>query len=136
MTKTLHVSLDTSVSPPALRIEQHGLVHVDKEHASQAIAWQLTGALAEGRFASPGFRWRVAPPAGIFGAPTPAGNGKSLSIDDDHPDAASDGEWPYELRVDYQGVTYTCPSDGSAPDAGARVQAAATLVRDPIIINH
>jgi len=136
MSKTLLVSLDTSVSPPALLIDQHGQVHVDKDHATQTITWRLAGALGQGQFASPGFRWLVVPPDGIFGAPRPADNGKSLSIGDDHRDASSDGEWPYELRVEYQGVTYACPSDGSAPDAGARVQAAATLVRDPIIINH
>lgn len=136
MTKTISVSIDTSVTPPVLQLQHYGHVHVDKEPAAQTINWKLHGALAQGQFSPSGFRWLPdGPPPGIFGEPEPAANRKSLSMTDLHPDGRSDGDWAYELSVEFEGKTYTCPAKTGAGSV-AKTASAAILLRDPIIINH
>lgn len=136
MSKDIKVSLDQSVTPPVLKLEHYGHAHMDKAATPQTITWKLHGVLLQSKFTSASFRWLgTPPPAGIFGAATPSPNGHWLSMTDNHANANSDGDWPYALSVDYDGVTYTCPS---STDAGGATQLASAklAIRDPIIINH
>ena len=132
MTNNINVKLDTSVTPNALDVQDHGHIHVDKHSKAQTITWNLTGQLNQGAFvpmtdSPPGFQWiGTAPPAGIFGTPTIGSNGNSLSITDNHGGSGTDGKWTYQLRVDYQGTIYETIATVPGQDT----------IKDPVIINR
>lgn len=108
----LKVSLDTSTSPPRLDVDQHGNPnHVSRSSSAQTITWQLTGNAATGSFNAqdapqPGFAWMEVPPAGIFGPPTPGGNGKKITMNDLNNSAGTTGEWIYRLSATIDGQVY------------------------------
>lgn len=131
MTNNVNVSLDTSVTPHALKVHDHGHIKVGKKPTAQTITWNLTGNLAQGNFVSmsapdPGFEWIDPPPAaGIFGTPTIGSNGNSLSISDSHVDRTTDGRWIYRLRVFLDGSVYSTIVDPGITSTS----------KNPIIIN-
>ena len=133
MSKTIKVSLDKKVSPPVLKLEHYGHAHMDKASTPQTIVWKLHGELAQSQFTTASFLWLVTPQSGIFSTPTP--NGNTLSMTDNHKDDLSDGDWPYQLSVDFNGTTYRCPPRPTADD-GDKSLKTASLAKDPIIINH
>lgn len=132
MSNNINVSLDTSVTPNALDVHDHGHIRVRKQPGAQTITWNLTGQIAQGCFVPmtdepPGFQWiPQVPPAGIFGVPTIGQSGNSLSITDTHADDETNGVWVYQLRVKYQGTVYATT---------ATIDVKATM-KDPIIINR
>lgn len=133
MSNNVNVSLDTSVTPNALNVHDHGNIRIGKKSTAQTITWNLTGVLAQGEFVpmtdpEPGFEWVSDPPPtnGIFGNPAPGANGNSISISDTHADGSSDGTWIYRLRVIYDGTIYsTQASIGPG-----------STIKDPVIVNH
>lgn len=136
MSKTIHVSLDQSVTPAVLKLEHYGHAHMDKASTPQTITWKLKGVLVQSELTTASFRWLgTPPPAGIFGTPTPSANGNSLSMTDAHANASSDGDWPYELSVAFDGTTYTCPSSVSVASSSKSLSPM-MVAKDPIIINH
>ena len=79
-TNTLNVSLDTSVTPNVLSVDDKGgqnIVHAHTE--STTITWRLTGVLTQGYFsANDAFQWvMIMPPKGTFD-PAAAARGKKL----------------------------------------------------------
>lgn len=132
MTNNVNITLDTSVTPPALRVHDHGHIKVGKKANPQTITWNLTGNLAQGEFVpmsapDPGFEWVSSPPppAVIFGTPTIGSNGNSLSICDNHADRTTDGRWTYRLRVSIDGAVYSTIADAGITNTS----------KNPIIIN-
>lgn len=134
MTNNLNVTLDTSVTPNVLDIDdKNGGNKVSKNPNPQTISWNLTGNLAQGEFVSmsaaePGFEWVSSPPpaAGIFGQPQIGANGNSLDMVDNHPNDDSDGSWIYRLRVSLGGTVYQTTT-------GTSITATS---KNPIIINQ
>lgn len=132
MTNNINVTLDTSVTPNVLNIDDNGSTNVSKNPNPQTISWNLTGNLAQGEFVSmsatePGFEWvsSPAPAAGIFGTPQIGANGNSLDLVDNHTNDDSDGSWIYRLRVSLNGCVYaTTASTGITSTSN-----------NPIIIN-
>jgi len=113
MPNNLHVTLDTSTTPPCLDIDQsNGANHVNRSPNAQTITWQLTGNAASGSFnaqnaAKPGFAWvNPAPPAGIFGPPTLSQNGNEITMTDLNNSASTAGEWIYQLSATIDCVVY------------------------------
>lgn len=132
MTNNLNVTLDTSVTPNVLKIDDHGGTHVNQSPNPQTISWNLTGNLAQGQFVSicgnsPGFEWVSDPPPGtdIFGEPDIGANGNSLSIIDTHATSGSNGTWIYRLRVLLNGTVYQTTSSAGVTSTS----------NNPIIIN-
>lgn len=114
MSNILNVTLDTSVTPNRLSVDdKSGQNQVSQSPNAQTITWQLTGNLTQGDFvpmtdSNPGFSWfGTTPSAQTFGTPTIGANGNSLSISVTHPDANSNGSWIYVLRVSLNNVVYT-----------------------------
>lgn len=113
MTNNINVTLDTSVTPNVLNIDDNGGAKITKNPNPQTISWNLTGNLAQAEFVSlcgnsPGFEWVSNPPpgTGIFGQPEISSNGNSLNLIDNHPDNNSNGTWTYRLRVLLGGTVY------------------------------
>lgn len=132
MTNNINVTLDTSVTPNVLNVDDKGGIKIPKNANPQTISWNLTGNLARGEFASlsgnaPGFEWVSNPPPapGVFGQPQIGSNGNSLTVVDHHPDSNSNGTWIYRLRVLLDGTVYQTTSE---------IGIAATS-KNPIIIN-
>jgi len=132
MANNINVSLDTSVSPNVLDVEDNGGQNkVGKSDQKQVITWHLKGVLAQGSFlpmdgsGDKGFEWQQAPKDGIFGDAELGSSKNSLSITDLHKDSTTDGEWVYILRVSYKGQVYT--TTASLPIGTSN---------NPIIINH
>lgn len=117
-----------------LELDDHGTIHVSANPKPTTITWELSGVLTQGSFqpvtppgvANPGFEWKVAPPPGYFGPPSLGGGGNSMSITDNHIDSGTDGQWPYILRVVYNGTIYCAES---TLGTGASID-------NPIIINR
>ena len=113
MANILNVTLNTTVSPPRLDVDdKNGQNKVSRSPNPTPIKWILTGNLAQGSFcpmadSPPAFEWKQAPPQGIFSQPVVGANGNSVSITDTHLDASTDGEWIYALAATLDGVTYT-----------------------------
>lgn len=112
MANNINVTLDTSVTPNVLDVNDKGNNKVDHNTKPQTISWNLTGNLAQGQFVpmcdpEPGFEWLApVPPDGIFGTPTIGANGNSLDLVDNHADATSNGTWAYRLRVSLGDAVY------------------------------
>ena len=133
MSKTVSVSLDTSVTPNVLQVHDHGGIHINHASSPQTITWNLTGPLAQGEFVpmsdpEPGFEWvsRPKPSSEIFNTPSIGSNGNSLSIADTNPDRDSHGTWIYKLRVEYNGNTYATTSSAGIEGTS----------NNPVIINR
>ena len=133
MSNNINVSLDTSVTPNVLDVDDHGGTTIHKNPKPQTITWHLTGQIAQGNFVpmsdpEPGFEWVSDPlPArNVFGDAAPGTNGNSMSITDTHASSSSDGSWTYKLRVLYNGTVY-CTTSGAG---------IGNNVKDPIIINR
>ena len=114
MSNILYVTLDTSITPPALDVaDGNGENKVVKDKNNQTVKWQLTGNLKNANFvamddANPGFAWiGIQPPAGVFDKPKPPRPGTSLTVVDHHHNNQSDGTWFYVLRVISDGALYT-----------------------------
>jgi hypothetical protein len=113
MANILNVTLNTTVSPPRLDVDdKNGQNKVSRSPNPTTIKWILTGSLAQGSFcpmadSPPAFEWKQPPPDGIFSEPVVGANGNSVSITDTHVDASTDGEWIYALAATLDGVTYT-----------------------------
>jgi len=113
MANNINVTLDTSVTPNVLDVDDKGHIKIKKDAKAQTISWNLTGNLAQGEFVSmsaaePGFEWvPPVPGAGIFGTPQIGANGNSLDLVDNHTSEDSDGSWIYRLRVSLNGCVYT-----------------------------
>jgi hypothetical protein len=109
----LNVTLDTSKTPWAVDVDQHGKGNeVSQGPNAQTITWQLTGNAASGGFVAlndpnPGFEWITAPPAGIFSAPSRSPNGNQLTISDTNTGTGTTGSWTYRLRVNVGGTVYS-----------------------------
>jgi hypothetical protein len=131
MANNINVSLDTSVTPYRLSVTDNGGQNqVGQSPNPQTITWNLTGVLTQGNFVSmsatePGFEWKQAPPAGVFGNAVVGSNGNSMSITDTHPNSQSNGQWIYMLRVSYNGTVYSTIADLLTGTS-----------TNPIIINH
>jgi len=113
MPNDLHVTLDTSTTPPCLDIDQsNGANHVSRSPNAQTITWQLTGNAASGSFNTqsapePGFAWvGTPPPAGIFGPPTLSSNGNEITMSDLNNSASTAGDWIYQLSATIGNVSY------------------------------
>ncbi len=134
MTNNLNVTLDTSVTPNVLDIDdKNGNNRINQNPNPQTISWNLTGNLAQGEFvsmgaAAPGFEWVSSPPpsADIFGTPQIGANGNSMNLVDNHPNDDSDGTWIYRLRVSLGGTVYQTT-------AGMGITSTS---KNPIIINQ
>jgi hypothetical protein len=134
MTNNINVTLDTSVTPNVLDVDdKDGNYKVNKHTNPQTISWNLTGNLAQAEFVSmcgnsPGFEWVSDPPpsAGIFGEPEIGANGNSLDLVDTHSNGDSDGTWIYRLRVLLDGTVYQTTSSAGVSD----------VRNNPIIINQ
>lgn len=133
MTNIINVTLDQSVSPPVLDVEDHGGHRVNPSKDTQTITWQLVGQLTQGAFVrmddpEPGFEWEApGPPPGIFGTPEVQGPGsRTLTITDTHPGPQSAGTWIYRLRVAYQGTVYSTTVGGTLTATS----------NNPVIINR
>jgi hypothetical protein len=133
MTNNINVTLDTSVTPNALKVHDHGHIRIDKKKNPQTITWNLSGNLAQGMFVSmgatePGFEWisDPSPASGIFGTPQVGSNGNSLQLVDNHANDDSDGTWTYRLRVSLNGTVYETTSSTGLGNS----------VKSPIIINR
>jgi hypothetical protein len=114
MPNNLNVTLDTSTSPSAVDVDQHGKDNeVSQGPNAQTITWQLTGNAASGSFvpmtdSAPGFQWISAPPDGIFGTPTVSqGSGNQLTLTDLHTGTSTQGSWTYILRINVGGTVYS-----------------------------
>lgn len=114
MPNNLNVTLDTSTSPSAVDVDQHGKDNeVSQGPSAQTITWQLTGNAASGSFvpmtdSAPGFQWISAPPDGIFGTPTVSqGSGNQLTLTDLNPGTGTQGSWTYILRINVDGTVYS-----------------------------
>lgn len=133
MANNINVTLDTSVTPNVLNVDDKGHIKIKKDAKAQTISWNLTGNLAQGEFVSmcgnaPGFEWVSDPPPGadIFGEPQVGANGNSLDLVDNHPGDDSKGTWIYRLRVVLGGTVYqTTASTGITSTSN-----------NPIIINE
>lgn len=113
MPNNLNVTLDKSVDPWAVDVDQHGKDNeVAKGPNAQTITWHLSGNAASGSFVSltdpnPGFEWIEQPPDGIFNALGLSQNSKRLSITDLNNSSDTAGEWHYRLRVNVGGTVYS-----------------------------
>lgn len=114
MPNNLNVTLDTSTSPSAVDVDQHGKDNeVSQGPSAQTITWQLTGNAASGSFvpmtdSAPGFQWISAPPDGIFGTPTVSpGSGNQLTLTDLNTGTDTQGSWTYILRINVGGTVYS-----------------------------
>jgi hypothetical protein len=114
MPNNLNVTLDTSTSPSAVDVDQHGKDNeVSQGPNAQTITWQLTGNAASGSFvpmtdSAPGFQWISAPPDGIFGTPTVSqGSGNQLTLTDLNTGTSTQGSWTYILRINVGGTVYS-----------------------------
>lgn len=138
MTNQLNVTLDTSVSPNVLVVDDNGGGNaVNPSPNPQTITWQLTGNLAQADFVAmadpaPGFEWIDQPPAGVFDAPSISANGRKLNIVDRNTSPATTGTWAYRLRASLEGTVYTTAA--SAATATSTLSKMATT--DPTIINR
>jgi hypothetical protein len=115
---TLNVTLVPTNNPSVIDVDESGNANVIKKNAKkQHIHWRLRGNASSGEFmpltgANPGFAWASSPPPpgpppiGIFSDPKLSPKRKSLTIDDTHKDATSDGEWSYQLSIKVNGVVY------------------------------
>jgi hypothetical protein len=134
MTNNINVRIDTS-SPYLLDVEDNGGQNqVSQSPQPTTISWHLTGELTQGNFVSmsdpaPGFEWvgKSAPKENLFGPASVSANGNTLSIQDFHTDASSNGSWVYILRVSYQGHVYSTTYTALGPGG---------TVNDPVIINR
>lgn len=144
--KEFLVSLDTSTTPPVLRVT--GDNKVDKSGNKQPMTWKLGDGLKDAEFVEdtacrPGFEWLSWPPPAeaIFDKPKRDEKDKNkLVINDTHPNADSDGRWYYKLRVRVRpdGPIYETPM--TAPDlidADDPCDSKRMMVgNNPIIINR
>ena len=130
MPNNLNVTLDETKTPWAVDVDQHGKDNeVSQGPNAQTITWQLTGNAASGSFVAlsdpnPGFEWIVAPPAGIFSAPSRSPNGNQLTISDTNNSATTAGSWTYRLRVSVGGTVYS-----------TKTLSLAATTTDPVIKN-
>ncbi len=130
MPNNLNVTLDTSTTPWAVNVDQHGKDNeVSQGPNAQAITWQLTGNAASGSFVAltdpnPGFAWISAPPPGIFSSPSLSSNGNQLTITDTNNSSTTTGSWTYMLRVNVGGTVYS-----------SKTLSLAATTTNPIIIN-
>ena len=132
MSNNPNVTLDTSVTPNVLDIDDSGGANqVNQNPNPQPITWHLTGNLAQGNFVSmsdpdPGFSWVSNPAPTCFSAATIGANGNSLSINDTHGSSSSNGSWIYMLRVNLNGTVYTTTASTGIT----------ATTNNPIIINR
>jgi hypothetical protein len=131
VTNNINVSLDNSNGVNKLDVvDNGGQNEVSQNPTATTISWNLTGVLTQGSFVAmdatpPGFEWvGTSPPAGLFGEPQVEANGNSLSITDNHVDSTTDGQWIYQLRVNYGGSVIS--TIASTPGG---------TVTNPVIIN-
>ena len=130
----IKVTLDTSVNPHLLVINDGKDIEIKWNGNIQKITWMLKGnPLKNGEFEpikqpEPGFEWVPSPdipPVGYFGEPEVSQNKKSLELIDNHLNASTNGQWKYRIRVKLDGVVY---SETAPFPVGTR--------SNPIIINH
>ncbi|HEV2540543.1 MAG TPA: hypothetical protein VGU03_12705 [Frateuria sp.] len=106
MEHLLRVTLDKSTQPWTVDIDQNGNAnHIDRSPQPQTIVWQLEGDAANGQLQP--LNWVDTPPDGVFGPAEPSSNGKSMQMTDLNKDAASSGDWVYQLSVALDGQTYS-----------------------------
>ena len=131
-TTRLRVTIDFSLTPPALDVDQKGDVnHIPRSHDLQDIVWQLVGNAATGSFhpiegTQPGFAWvGDGPPKDVFGKPELKSNGNQVGLTDlnDGPDSV--GTFVYQL---YATVGDKCYSTIGDLRTGA--------ANNPVIINR
>ena len=90
----------------------HRFLDVGKDNDRQRITWWLFGKLGDGTFlpvdgTPPGFDWDAPKPApGIFSNAEINHGGRSLSIHDTNRLGDPTNNWPYNLRVSYNGKVY------------------------------
>lgn len=131
MPNNLNVTLDTSKTPWAVDVDQHGNDNqVSQGPNAQNITWQLTGNAASGSFVAlddpyPGFAWVSAPPAGIFSSPSRSPNGNQLTISDTNNSANTAGSFTYMLRVNVGGTVYS-----------TKTLSLAATSTNPVIVNR
>jgi len=150
----LNVSLDLSGPQGSKRIgvgDNTGQNAFGINPAPSTLAWNLTGALANAaNFVpmtdpNPGFQWAYppgqpgGPPLGVFENPPPAisNGGNTLTLTDNHFNAASVGQWIYILRVLYNGSVYATvfsPNEVEDCDDGNPVYP--DTIKNPVIINR
>lgn len=100
------------------------------------IVWNLGSALLRATFVPmsaqpPGFEW-IQPggppisPVAYFGPALISNNGTTLTVADNHFDASTNGQWPYIIRVLFNGTVYATTNDPPGPGG---------TVNRPVIIN-
>jgi hypothetical protein len=110
MDHLLRVTLDKSTDPWSVDVDEHGNPnHVDRSPLQQTIAWELEGDAHAGELLP--VAWLdPPPPAGVFGMPELASNGKRMTMSDLNEDAATSGSWDYRLSLNLGGQQYSTRS--------------------------
>lgn len=131
-TTRLKVTIDFSLTPPALDVDQKDNTnHIPRSSERQDIVWQLVGNAASGSFDSvdgepPGFAWLGdGPPKDVFGKPELKSNGNQLTLTDLNDGPNSAGIFIYQL---YATVDKKCYSTIAELRMGAAT--------NPAIINR
>lgn len=112
----LHVTLDTTKTPPLLDVDQeNNSNHVGQSPNAQTIIWKLVGNAALGTFNSPtdpnnpGFTWAGNGPnqnQTIFGPAQLADNSRELTMTDLNNSQSTTGTWIYQLQAHINGTNY------------------------------
>ena len=107
----LRVTLNETIG--ALDVDQSGNGNQIDHGKNEIIEWKLTGNMEQGTFnsmsaANPGFAWKQAPPAGVFGTADPEGTEMTIADNNTNPNGVnSAGTWIYQIWATLNGRQYS-----------------------------